>query len=208
MFAFGVGPFARPTPTRVAQPSPTAPVVTPSAQPTATIQPSRTPIASPTSSAGPTASAGPTGTPIPSGNVTDALLSHIPFEIADTCFVTASEGNIVALAVCKADDGDIELTYFQYGSQESMFTTYEGLRLASQIEPNSGSCQDPATWPTENNYSISGQSAGRWLCTEELGQTSIYWTDDRLNILSQATHTKSDHARLVEFWVSDSGPNL
>ena len=45
---------------------------------------------------------------------------------------------------------------------------------------------------------IGDVSAGRLLCTEELSETSIYWTDDRLNILSQATHTKGDHARLVD----------
>ena len=106
------------------------------------------------------------------------------------------------------DDGAIEVTYFQYDGQDSMFQAYEGFRLVSQIEPESGDCQDPASWPAENGYNIGGQPAGRWLCTEALGQTTIYWTDDRLEILSQATHTTSDYARLVQFWIEESGPNL
>ena len=117
-------------------------------------------------------------------------------------------GAILAIAVCDADGGDIRVTYFQYTNHESMFSAYSGFRIASQIEPDSGDCDDPATWPTENAYDIGDVAVGRLLCTEELSETSIYWTDDRLNILSQATHTKGDHGRLVEFWTSESGPDL
>lgn len=199
LFALGIGPFARatprPVPTLVAQPSPTAAPVTP--KPTGVIA---SPAPSPTGGAAPT----------PSGDPKAALLSHIPDGIADSCFVTTpdSESTIVAIALCEADGGDIKVTYFQYATYDSMFLAYSGFRLASQIEPDSGDCDDPATWPTENNYNIEGVSAGRLLCTEELSETSLYWTDDRLNILSQATHTKGNHQRLINFWVRDSGPNL
>ena len=208
MLALGVGPFARPTPTLIAQASPTAaPLATPT--PTSTPPhpgPSFPP--SPTGSVGPTGSAGPTATPIPSGDVTDLLLSHIPPPIRPTCVVTAGSGKIVALATCSADDGNIALTYFQYDSYDSMFNTYEGFRLASQIEPDSGDCQNHDSWPTENGFNIGGQLAGRWLCTEALGATSIYWTDNRLNILGQADQTQPDYPRLVDFWVHESGPDL
>jgi hypothetical protein len=209
MFAFNIGPFARPSPTLIAQPSPTAaPLVTPSPKPSTTAAASATAAA--TSSGSPTAtgSAGPTATPIPSGDVTDALLSHVPEPLVPTCTVTAGDSPILALATCSADDGNIALTYFQYDGYDSMFSAYEGFREASQIEPDTGDCQDHASWPTENGFNINGQLAGRWLCTEALGATSIYWTDNRLNILSVATQTNVDIARLVEFWVSDSGPNL
>lgn len=199
MLALGVGPFARSTPTRVAQPSPTpAPLATPTPKPTAT-----GPVASPMGSAGPTA------TPIPSGDIADVLLSHIPEAIRPTCFVTATGGGtILALATCSADDGNIALTYFQYATFDSMFTVYDGFRLASQIEPDSGDCNDHDSWPAENAFNISGQPAGRWLCTETLGQTSLYWTDNRLNILSQANQTTPDYPRLIDFWVHESGPDL
>ncbi|MEP7379397.1 MAG: hypothetical protein ABI725_07555, partial [Chloroflexota bacterium] len=107
-----------------------------------------------------------------------------------------------------ADDGNIALTYFQYDSYDSMFLPYEGFRLASQIEPDTGDCNDHDSWPAENGFNVGGQLAGRWLCTEALGQTSLYWTDNRLNIMSQATQTEPDYPRLIDFWVHESGPDL
>jgi hypothetical protein len=183
-------------------------VITP--KPTSTTVASSTPSASSTPAASPTGSAGPTATPIPSGDLKDALLSHIPSAIRDTCFVSVPGGGstILALATCSADDGNIALTYFQYDSYDSMFLPYEGFRLASQIEPDTGDCNDHASWPAENGFNISGTLAGRWLCTEALGATTIYWTDNRLNILSQATQTVPDYGRLVDFWVHESGPDL
>jgi hypothetical protein len=89
-----------------------------------------------------------------------------------------------------------------------MFSAYEGFRMASQIEPDSGDCNDHDSWPAEAGFNINGQAAGRWLCTEALGQTTIYWTDDRLNIMAQATQKVVDYQRLVDFWVHESGPNL
>jgi hypothetical protein len=201
LFALGVGPFARPTarptPTLIAGPTPSAGHVTP--KPTTETAPPLTP--EPTGVA-------PSATPI--GDVKAALLSHIPDAIADSCLVSApgEDSKIVALALCEADEGNIKLTYLQYDSYDPMFTNYEGFRLASQIEPDSGDCNDPASWPSEQEFNISGQTAGRWLCTEALGETSIYWTDNRLNILSQATQKVVDYERLVDFWVHESGPDL
>jgi hypothetical protein len=200
MFALAVGPFARatqsPMPTFVAQPSATAGLVTPA--PTGV-------IASPAPSPTGVAPSAP-----PNDHPKAALLSHIPPQIADSCLVTAPDdpGAILAIAVCDADGGDIRVTYFLYATYESMFSAYSGFRFASQIEPDSGDCDDPATWPTENSYQIGDVTVGRLLCTEELSETSLYWTDDRLNILSQATHTKGDHERLIEFWRRESGPDL
>jgi hypothetical protein len=199
MLALGIGPFARvtptPAPTLVAQPTPTTARATPTGL-----------IASPAPSA--TGGVAPSATPI--GDPEEALLSHIPAAIADSCFVSAPDdpGAILAIAVCDADGGDIRVTYFQYTTNESMFSAYTGFRIASEIEPDSGDCDDPTTWPTENSYNIGDVTAGRLLCTEELGETSLYWTDDRLNILSQAAHIGGDHERLIEFWTSESGPDL
>jgi hypothetical protein len=201
MFALGIGPFGRPTPrptpTLVAQPTPTAGSVTP--------RPSGSIGASPASSP---SGVVPSATPI--GDPEEALRSHIPAAIVGTCFVSSPDdpGAILAIAVCDADNGDIRVTYFQYAAYDSMFSAYSGFRIASQIEPDSGDCDEPATWPTENSYNIGEVTVGRLLCTEELGETSIYWTDDRLNILSQAVHSNGDHPRLIEFWESESGPDL
>ena len=200
MFALGIGPFsrptARPTPTLVAQPTPTAGPITPS--PSGVIV---TPAPPPSDGA-------PSATPI--GDPEEALRSHIPAAIVATCFISSPDdpGAILAIAVCDADGGDIRVTYFLYASYDQMYSAYSGFRLASQIEPDSGDCDDPASWPTEYSYSIGEVAAGRLLCTEELSETSLYWTDDRLNILSQATHMQGDHARLIKFWESESGPDL
>ena len=201
LLVFNLGPFAQPTPTRAGQPSPTFPLATPSPQASATSASTATPGASAT------ASAGPTATPIPSGDFIAVLLSHIPSEIVGSCTTTTGEGKVHARAKCSARDGNIEVTYLLYTDRDSMFATYDGFRDASQIEPNSGNCNNPQTWPAEGDFAISGEPSGRFLCTDALGATTIYWTDNRLNILSQATDTESDHDRLVDFWVHDSGPN-
>jgi hypothetical protein len=199
LFALGIGPFARATPTPIARPT-AAPT------PVVTVLETSAPTAAPSN--GVTAPPTATTVPIASGDVAAQLLAHIPEELTESCFVSPGGSPIVAIASCTADDGAIEVTYFQYDSQESMFQAYEGFRLTSEIEPSTGDCTDPQTWPAEHPYDIGDQPSGRYLCTEALGQTSIYWTDDRLNILSQATHTTADYARLVEFWESESGPYL
>jgi hypothetical protein len=206
MFAFNLGPFAQPTPTSSAYPSPTSPIATPSTRPSATVGPTITPAASPQLS--PTPNLGPTPTPIPSGDVIAALLSHVPSGIADSCVIATGEGKVLARANCIARDGKIQVTYFLYTDHDSMFATYEGFRQASQIEPNTGSCNNPQSWPAESDFAISGETSGRFLCTEAMGATTIYWTDNRLNIFSEATDTESNYARLVDFWMHDSGPNL
>ncbi len=217
MFALQLGPFAGPAPTLVARPTLPPPITTPlvTAKPlaTATLAPTVAPTSGATSTAGPTATptVGPTAPPatvVPSGDVAAQLLVHVPEPIRPGCFASPGTAPILAIASCTADSGEIVLTYFQYDGQQSMSTAYEGFRLISQIEPDTGSCNDPASWPAENDYTVSQQPAGRWLCTEALGSTTIYWTDSRLNILSAATHTTSDHARLVDFWVDESGPYL
>ena len=184
------------TPTSTAQASPTAPIPTPRP-----VTPAPTILGTPPL---PT----PTGTPIPSGDWTDILLSHVPKAIHPTCTGTADDGPILARADCSVDDGNIQVTYFQYDGYDSMFNKYDSYRIASQIEPGTGDCRDHDSWPTEDGFNISGQLAGRWLCTEALGATSIYWTDNRLNILGQATQTVPDYNRFVQFWLHESGPDL
>lgn len=206
LFALQIGPFApAPSPTMVDRPT-TAPATAPTGEPTAQPtqpEPTRTPSSTP--------SRQPTGTPLgsaPPGDFGAQLLAHVPAAIAPTCEMSPGAEPILALATCSADDGAIEVSYFLYDGDTSMNQAYEGYRLVSGIEPSTGRCSDPATWPAENGYTIGDQPAGRWLCTEALGETTIYWTDVRLNILSQATHTTSDYGRLVEFWEGESGPNL
>lgn len=136
------------------------------------------------------------------------MLSHVPTAIRPTCTVKMDDGPILARADCTADNGNIAVTYFQYDGYDSMFSKYDSYRITSEIEPDSGDCRNHDSWPTENGFNVGGQFAGRWLCTEALGPTSIYWIDNRLNILGQATQAVPEYERLVQFWLHEAGPDL
>ena len=193
---------------------PPAPTPMPSAAPNATPGSTATPTPRPTRSStlepAPSQTDTATGTLLPTdtpiGDVTQQLLRHIPAAIQPTCLTTPGTAPILARADCNADDGDIQIGYLMYDSEQSMLEDYEGYRLISGIEPSSGNCTDPRTWPAENPYGVAGRPAGRWLCTEATGETTIYWTDDQLQILSQASHVLEDQARIIDFWVREAGP--
>ena len=85
-----------------------------------------------------------------------------------------------------------------------MNAAFDTLFAKAQIDPNSGSCEDHATWPAESSYDAAGAPAGRRYCTDAPGTPTIYWTDERLNILSTATG--ADPATLVDFWTNEAGP--
>ena len=173
-------------------------IPTPRTTPSSTLEPV------PSQTDTPTGTLLPTGTPI--GDITQQLLRHVPTAIQPTCLTTPGTAPILARADCNADDGDIHVSYLIYDGEQAMLEDYEGYRLISGIEPSSGNCTDPRTWPAENAYSVAGRPAGRWLCTDATGETTIYWTDDRLKILSQASHMLEDHARIIDFWVREAGP--
>lgn len=134
------------------------------------------------------------------------MLTHVPIAFRESCTAIEGVAPVVATASCTQDNGEIRVMYSQYATNEDMDSAYQGFVSASEIEPDSGDCKDATTWPAENNYTINSLPAGRWLCTDKPGDPTIYWTDERLHILSQASHALDDHARLVDFWVNDSGP--
>lgn len=112
----------------------------------------------------------------------------------------------MASAACTSPDGTITLTYSSYDAANALDAAYEELRATTQIDPDSGRCEDHATWPAESSYEVQNEPAGRRLCTDEAGSPTIYWTDDRLVILSQAASTTGDAEALVEFWATEAGP--
>lgn len=186
-------PIATPTDTPSASTTPTQ-ASTGMPTPRLTLQPTTTPTD------------GPLPTQTPTGDAVQQLLSHVPEAIRPTCVTVPGNESVLAGANCSADDGAIDISYLAYASPESMLADYEDFRQLSGIEAGTGNCSDPLTWPAEIPYTVGGQPAGRVLCTESLGATAIYWTDDRLGILSRTTHSASDHARLVEFWTRQAGP--
>jgi hypothetical protein len=97
------------------------------------------------------------------------------------------------------------MLYTLFGTREEMQAAYELLRLAAQIEPDTGNCEDETTWPAEDGYTIGSVSTGRYLCVTA-GFPVIHWTDDRFNILAQVSSPLSDYDRLLDFWANEAGP--
>lgn len=87
-----------------------------------------------------------------------------------------------------------------------MDAAYKTLRDRAQIEPDTGSCEDHNTWPAEGSYKVENEPAGRRLCADQPGSSTIYWTDDRLTILSTAATSTGDYAGLLQFWMNEAGP--
>ena len=146
--------------------------------------------------------------PTPDGSLTpeQALLTHVPEQIRASCTVEPGRSPVVLTARCTADDGALTINYYEYDTAEDMAGEYAELRGGSQIEPNTGRCEEPNTWPAESEYGVGGQITGRRLCTDQPGTPTIYWTDDRLNILGQAVAESAAVERLIEFWTNESGP--
>jgi hypothetical protein len=186
-----------------------------------TASPSRPPNASaapsPAGASGPLPSAPRTALPtsgsgsgIPTlasspGTAETELLSHIPEALRATCTtMTAASSPGIEMASCSASSGAIAVNYSQYATAEIMNAAYEEIFAPLQIDPNTGSCEDHPTWPAESDYDVEGTPVGRRLCTDEQGAPTIYWTDERLNILSHASGP--DATQLLDFWTNEAGP--
>lgn len=200
-FALNVGLFG-PTPSPTTRPS-----GVPSAIPSAS-------ALSPGPTSGGSATTPPSGEPAtlpptlaPSLPPDAAYLLHVPEPIRPTCTLEGSQGSVVQTANCTADGGALTIAYSQYDTPESLTSTFTDLRRGAQIEPDSGRCEDPATWPAEGVYSVGGEVVGRWLCLDGRTGPTIFWTDTRLNILAQLVgQPPADYARLVAFWTNEAGP--
>lgn len=184
-------------------PSSTAHVASPAAPTIA-----GSPRASSVPSAGSTTRASTPPTPgsstVAPGSGLAALLAHIPEAIRGTCTINDAEASILASASCTAGSSAISVTYDQYPEATSMDAAYEDIFGQQQIDAGTGSCEDHNTWPAEGPYQIENEPAGRRLCADQAGSSTIYWTDDRLTILSTAS--AADAAALVQFWTNEAGP--
>ncbi len=146
--------------------------------------------------------------PTPAGSLSpeQALVAHVPEPIRATCVVEPGGGQAELVARCTADDSALALTYLQFATAEDMAAAFANRLEQSQIEPNTGRCEDQETWPAESEYGVGGQITGRRLCTDVPGTPTIFWTDDRLNIMGQASAESASFERLLQFWTDESGP--
>jgi hypothetical protein len=139
----------------------------------------------------------------------DELLGHVPSAITDSCSPAEEYDDelAVAQANCSADDDKIYVSYMLFLDQPSMQTAYDSQVSFWNITPDTGSCNSADSWPGESSYTIGGQPAGRWLCIEIY--STIHWTDDRVNILSNTASFDGsvDRDGILEFWTNDAGPN-
>jgi hypothetical protein len=117
---------------------------------------------------------------------------------------------VVAQLSCSADGGALLVEYFLYATRDEMGAAYQAFVATAQIEPDSGNCSLSSSWPTENAYRVGGLAVGRYLCldigVEPTLSPTIYWTDDRFNILARASHSAADRDRLLTFWTEEAGP--
>jgi hypothetical protein len=132
------------------------------------------------------------------------LLTHVPQTIAASCVTSPGTGDISVTASCTAAGAAINISYDQYGTLDAMNAAFDQEFAKAQIDPNSGSCEDHASWPAESVYDVAGAPAGRRYCADVQGTPTIYWTDERLNILSTASG--ADAAGLIAFWTNEAGP--
>ena len=229
--ALGIGPFAPVTPTPSLEPGPTPSTASsPSAAPTATPPPSTTgpPTPSATQNPAPSTTLNPTSSPrttdepagspsftippttLPGTDPTAVLLGHVPPAISAGCAPTTASPPVVAQVSCSVDEGALVVEYFLYATRDEMGAAYQAFVETAQIEPDTGDCSFYTSWPTENGYRVGGLTVGRYLCidsgTEPAVVPSMYWTDDRFNILAQASHSAANRDRLLDFWMSESGP--
>jgi hypothetical protein len=211
VFILGLGPFspgATPgSPGAAAQTGAASPAGEGTPQATAvpaageTLAPSQTPGSSPPAGSTP-------------GTATDALLSHVPEALRESCTPGAFVAPALALVNC-THEGQISVIYSSYPDQASMTADYEAKVILAGIENSSGRCYHTnedgtftattSRWPSENGYTVNDEPQGRYLCYE-LGLPSIAWTDDGLYILGIASSSSGDVDRLVGFWVNEAGP--
>ena len=201
LFALNLGPFSNstptPTPAASSSPLPSSPLVS---EP-----PSGSPL--PSASGPPPATPAPTTRPTPA-TPEEALLAHVPDAIRPSCTTGAGDFGASLAVDCSIDGGAISVSYSEYVDLKTLGSTFFSERANSQIEPDSGNCADHATWPAEGAYTASGQQPGRFLCTDEPGAPTIYWTTDALLILGRASlpADSADYAALVDFWQNEAGP--
>ena len=184
----------RPTNISAASGSTTSPRPSFTGSPTTSSLPSASPTSLPSSTPNGTPSAG-----------YDQFLLHVPEAIRPTCVVDVVDPPnplILFSTNCTTTD-EITVVYTQYDSTDDMNAAYQDVFARVQIDPDSGSCEDEATWPAESSYDVEDVPAGRRLCTNDPRPT-ILWSDDRLTILSQATGP--DAVKLNEFWKTEAGP--
>ena len=139
-----------------------------------------------------------------------SLRAHIPANTAENCELSTLNERFV-IAVCEDLPEDSAVDYVDYSlaaTPELLQSLYDELTTAQLgiSATDTGSC--PGEIPSEEPYTLGGETAGRLACNVQDGVAKIVWTDERLQVLVYADRTDGDMAALYEWWTGpDSGPS-
>ncbi len=166
-----------------------------------------TPSSAPATSApSPTTSASPSASSNGFPDVNEqALLAHIPADIARTCTrYTAPLGSPIASVYCVPYPGENDVQYNLYSTVDDMNQAYAAANTAG-ITGGDCSTQTTAEYPWY--FSGSQTAGGRILCFRTAQNASaIYWTYDNLQIMAWTSRADTDNKALYKFWLT-AGPN-
>jgi hypothetical protein len=143
----------------------------------------------------------------------EALLVHVPAEIADGCSPANTDGadGVVAGVACNAmgpDGSFISVFYEEYETEAKMQRAHADARAESgDGATDGGECVDGD--PGTGTWSIGGETVGQYLCYMSFGTPTLNWTYTDLRILAEASNTDSDSAdgfdELWRWW-EEAGP--
>lgn len=147
--------------------------------------------------------------PSPSTSITgdpggDLLALHVPLDLRPACSVTeaaVAAGYSPIVAIDCATGGPTQTLYLQYADSATMNAQY-GEVMDAHPEATGPSC---AVSAGEGPYTVDGVDVGRLLCFTDDGMARLIWTDERLNILADATWPSESFAELYAWWGS-AGP--
>ena len=137
-----------------------------------------------------------------------ALAMHAPERNCDPWTYESSDiDGLRAAIVCSTNGGAETVEYYQFRSPEAMDAYYQKVRNRWGVR-DSGQCGTRER--SEGAYAIGvHQNVGRYLCIpkDAEGDAIIYWTDNRLNILTRAYRNDDDIKALYRWWQDDAGPS-
>ena len=139
-----------------------------------------------------------------------ALLQHVPEPIRDSCSPGAAVTPAIASLDCFTDlETGIFVYYTSYPDLNSMNTAYQSYVLVYGNNPGSKTCEKADNWPAQGPWSVneSEEDAGQLLCSGFGDAPAMFWTDERLNILSWSWGlTDVTRDDMWSFWTTDAGP--
>ena len=151
----------------------------------------------------------PGGSPGPSADPADVaeLLSHVPAAVAADCVADDAEREAgygeLARVVCPQSDV-ASILFSLYDTEESLDSEFDVAVMVAQIvgwEP-ADSCEAGGY---EGTWRLGEETAGRLLCTVQLGTANVVWSHPATRILSTIRQTDGDPEAAWQLWLA-AGP--